>query len=284
MKRQNEQSSSQDFDLSARISWFFAMKLVITKIGVTWFVVRVVACLLKKRSFVGLLSISFFLGSILGVMLYSQTCHAQEVNDTLSVRRSYELKKQKLAFQLSLDNRHSFLGNTPILVTGLNAGLRIKGKYRVGIGAYTIGVEYDPISIFSNRTQTADTVSSALQLDFLTPNFTYTFLDRRWIELSIPLEAGLGQQRSTEQPGGTHSTHEIRSIFVPVSVGAGVLLKPNRWMGVTMLAGYRKSLENNHRDGFDGWYYGYRVNFFLGNLIRDLKEYRSQKQNLKPIS
>lgn len=235
--------------------------------------------LMNKMRFV---ATSLLLFGTLWFSFSSPVCVAQGVNDTLSIRRSYAVEKKKLAFQLALDNRHSFLGSTPIMIIGLNAGLKIKGRYRVGIGAYTLGRKYAPTTLFSKRTKTTDTLSSALRLDFLTPNFTYTFLDRRWIELSIPVEAGVGQRRFMVRNEGTNKSREVKSLFVPVSVGAAILLKPSRWVGFTLFAGYRKSLENTYRDGFDGWYYGYRLNLFLGNVVRDWKRYHAQKQHLNP--
>lgn len=62
---------------------------------------------------------------------------------------------------------------------------------------------------------------------------------------------------------------------MPAEIGLGVLLKPTRWVGLSALAGYRKSvLEIDFKDDFDGWYYGYRLNLFVGNLWADWRRYR----------
>ncbi len=78
---------------------------------------------------------------------------------------------------------------------------------------------------------------------------------------------------------------ERKGLFVPAEVGFSILLKPTRWVGISGLIGYRKSLaEVDFKGDFDGWFYSYRLNIFLGNIISDVRKIREQKRQNRVLS
>ena len=62
---------------------------------------------------------------------------------------------------------------------------------------------------------------------------------------------------------------------MPVEAGVSVLIKPTRWVGVSGSVGYRKSIfEIDYKEDFDGMYFSYRVNVFVGGIWRDWRQYQ----------
>ena len=61
--------------------------------------------------------------------------------------------------------------------------------------------------------------------------------------------------------------------------GLSVLVKPFRWVGVSGSVGYRKSVfEIDYKEDFDGLYFSYRLNVFVGAIWRDWRAYRLQRR------
>lgn len=176
---------------------------------------------------------------------------------------------------LTIDNRNSFVQASAVRIIGLNVGLMPRGKpYRLGLGGYTLRRSYSQLYIYSGKgknTKLKDTFTPELNLTYFTPNFTYIFFRRRFFELSIPLDIGLGRSHYTVTDEKGNVVTDSKGLFFPAEVGVGVLIKATRWVGVSGAAGYRLSLkEIDYKEDFDGWYYSYRINLFIGPIWHDL--------------
>ncbi|MBC7920498.1 MAG: hypothetical protein H7Z75_05350 [Ferruginibacter sp.] len=183
----------------------------------------------------------------------------------------------RLGLVLGFDNRFSFVRESPVRIYGLNVGVKYH-RSRFGLGGYTLRKDYRDHTYVSVRNR-QDTVRPCLNLAFATPNFTYTFFNSRWVELCAPLEVGVGNSHFTLFNTRQEVIRERRGLFVPAAAGLGMLVKPTRWVGFSAAAGYRKSLlETDFKGDFDGWYYCYRVNVFLGNLLDDYRQQRERKR------
>lgn len=182
---------------------------------------------------------------------------------------------------LVIDNRNSFVQASAVRIIGLNIGVVPRGKnYRLGLGAYTLRRSYADLYTYSGRGKNRKlkaTLTPALSLTYFTPNFAYTFLRHRFIELSIPIDVGLGWSHYTITDENGRVTTDNRGLFIPAEVGVGVLLKPTRWVGISGAAGYRLSLkEIEYKEDFNGWYYSYRLNLFVGNIWHDWRAHRQR--------
>ena len=199
--------------------------------------------------------------------------------------------RRRVGFVLSLDNRNSFVQSSAVYIIGLNAGVVLPGhRWRVGLGGYTLRRNYADQYVYQYKNgkrtkKIADTLTPELSLTYLTPNVSYVFVQRRWLEVSVPLELGIGRSHYTEtdQNGNLHIDN--RGLFVPIEAGVTVLLKPFRWVGVSGSVGYRKSvLETDYKDDFDGMYFSYRLNVFVGVVWRDWCQYRQHRRALLPVN
>lgn len=187
---------------------------------------------------------------------------------------------------LIIDNRNSFVQASAVRIIGLNVGVVPRGKpYRLGLGAYTLRRSYADLYTYTGKgkkRKLKDTLTPELSLTYLTPNFTYTFFNRRFIELSVPLDIGLGRSHYTITDENGNITTDDRGLFIPAEAGLGVLLKPTRWVGISGAAGYRLSLkEIDYKEDFDGWYYSYRLNLFVGAIWHDWRAYHQRRRTCR---
>ncbi len=175
-----------------------------------------------------------------------------------------------------IDNRNSFVQASAVRIIGLNIGLTPRGKhYRLGLAGYTLRRSYAQLYTYSGKgkkQKLKDTLTPELSLTYFTPNFAYTFYHNRWLELSIPVDVGIGRSHYTVTDQHDKVTTDNKGLFFPAEIGVGVLLKPTRWVGISGAVGYRASLkEIDYQEDFNGWYYSYRLNLFVGAIWHDLK-------------
>jgi hypothetical protein len=189
--------------------------------------------------------------------------------------------RPRLGFSLVLDNRNSFVQASAVRIIGVNVGVVPRGKpYRLGLGAYTLRRSYADLYTYAGKGRNRrlkDTLTPSLSLTYCTPNFAYTFFSRRFIELSVPVDVGLGRSHYTVTDEHDNVITDNKGLFIPAEIGLGVLLKPTRWVGLSGAAGYRVSLkEIDYKEDFNGWYYSYRLNLFVGNIWHDWQQYRQR--------
>ena len=210
--------------------------------------------------------------------LGAATCQGQGLGYPPAPLNSH---RPRFSPSLSLDNRNSFVQASAVRIIGVNIGVMPRGKpYRLGLGAYTLRRNYAELYTYSGKGKNRklkDTLAPMLSLTYFTPNFSYTFLSRRYLELSVPVDVGLGRSHYTITDQKGNVTTDSRGLFIPVEVGVGVLLKPTRWVGVSGTAGYRLSLKAiDYKEDFNGWYYSYRLNLFVGTIWHDWRAYRQR--------
>lgn len=189
--------------------------------------------------------------------------------------------RRRVGFILSLDNRQSFVQASAVHIIGVNAAIVLPNRrWRVGLGGYTLSRNYADLYVYQvkngKRTRKIiDTFTPQLDLTYFTPNVSYVFLQRRWLEISLPVQLGLGRSHYYETDAAGITQNSARGLFFPLEAGVSVLLKPFRWAGVSGSVGYRKSLfEVNYKEDFDGMYFSYRLNVFVGVIWRDWQAYR----------
>ena len=205
----------------------------------------------------------------------SRLAPAQQFVAGNSLPAPHPLVGPRFVPSLIIDNRNSFLQSSAVRIIGLNVGLTPRGKhYRLGLAGYTLRRSYSQLYTYSGKGKSAklkDTFTPELNLTYFTPNFTYIFFHRHFIELSIPVDVGLGRSHYTVTDEKGATTTERKGLFFPAEVGFGVLLRPTRWVGISGAVGYRLSLKQiDYKEDFDGWYYSYRLNLFVGPIWRDL--------------
>ncbi len=189
--------------------------------------------------------------------------------------------EKKIAPLLAFDSRNTFLAlnnkqDNPVNLYGGRFGLRYK-KWKFWLGFANIAASSKAPQKIRNQTSINPTVPSIsinreLNLYFFTATPEYIFLYRKYLELSIPLEFGIGYANLKNINERDVVIKEQKGVFVPIESGINMLIKPTRWFGIIGRGGYRKTINvSGFNADYDGWYYSYSLAVFLGNIYRDLK-------------
>jgi len=212
-------------------------------------------------------------------------CFGQKENVTLDFReriRNDSLKiyrTKKIAFDFQFDNRNSFIRNKAISIQGINIGLNFSSGVRWGIGGYRV---IRPFQTYSSIDNQKITTNRELDLYYVTPNFQYNFIEKKWIEVSVLLEIGFGNIDYKIYSENYIKLREKKGFFIPSGIGTEVLIIPIRWIGLDGMIGYRKSLKSYEINAdFDGMFYSYGVKAFLGVIYHDLKYHHRKKKILR---
>lgn len=215
-------------------------------------------------------------------------CYGQKENITLDFRdRIHEdslkiYKTKKISFDFQFDNRNSFIQNKAISIQGINIGLNFASGVRWGIGGYRV---IRPFQTYKSVDAQKITTYKELDLYYITPNFQYTFIDKKWIQSSVNLEIGFGSIDYKIYNEGHTKERDKKGFFLPSGAGVEVIIIPIRWIGLDGMIGYRKSLKSYEiSTDFDGMYYSYGLKVFLGVIFHDLKYHHHKKKIMREVS
>ena len=217
---------------------------------------------------------------------------------------SVSVNTKKRAFDLQLDKRNTFLKNKDqvlqVDVNGLNAGFTFNSRYRIGLGAYLISDAIAKPYVTRNVQYKKVLVQKAIQLYYVTPNFSYIFYRSQWLDLAIPLEIGIGRSNiSQADTNGTsvplysfrydktlrrNVASEIpgKNIFFIGELGLLATIKLSDDVGLSSSIGYRQILkEIGLEQDFNGLYYSVGLKLFptpiKERVVRDYKAWRAKK-------
>ncbi len=204
----------------------------------------------------------YILAYFTSIFLYGQNNSLQHKIDSLSFKfkkdSAHIYRFKVLRPFAAIDNRNSFIKDGPVNVKGIQAGVIIKEKHTVGFGLYSL--QNNSRQSVDNKNENNVFAKRSLRLNYLTLFYQYVIIDKRFFELDLPLEVGLGgyhirvedtvvHKVITDKNGGTLLT----------SGGVNIILKPVKWIGISGTAGYRFAFDKNPNVNFSGAYYSYGV-------------------------
>ncbi|MFI5140906.1 MAG: hypothetical protein ACHQII_01005 [Bacteroidia bacterium] len=218
--------------------------------------------------------------------LFAQTLNPQQqhIKDSLTAQlkadSTHIYRPQKYRPFINLDQRNSFIRNQAININGLQLGVLINDRHVFGLGGYIITSS----SKAQVKTKTDKNISTnrTLNMDYGTFFYQYTLLDKRFWEIDIQAELGLGTYEFKYYDVNTNKLLADRKAGMLVG-GIGPLLafKPTKWLGIIGMVGYRFTSEKNTNLNFNGFYYSYGAWFDMRQIIRDYKYYLVKKRKYK---
>lgn len=215
-------------------------------------------------------------------MLLVTQLHAQSKYDSLKVKlRNDSLKIFKpriFRLQIALDNRNTFIRKEPVDMRGFAVGFMLFDRFKYGIGLYSIHNIYKGISnvkgieVFGIRD---------LRMNYVTWYFDYVFINRRFWEISLPTEAGVGNYNLVIRHSENDTLISRRSGGVStVGIALDVTFKPLKYFGLNAMGGLRKTFEKDQYLNFDGAFYALGIKFYLRETQRDIR-YAIKKRKYK---
>jgi hypothetical protein len=202
---------------------------------------------------------------------------------------------QKLRPFLGIDQRNSWIKNesgtknVPINVNGLQLGVILKENHTVGFGIYNITNTSKQAKKITDKDQRV--TYQNLKLSYFTLFYQYVIIDKRYFELDLPLEIGLGNYNYYLSDSAQNILPKSieNNPFRLTGGGVNIVLKPFRWIGVTAMGGYRFAiLDKNSHLNLNGPYYSYGVWLDIRQIYRDINfywvkrpKYRKQLKSLQ---
>ena len=174
---------------------------------------------------------------------------------------------------VSLDNRHSFIKEAPVNVKGFQLGVTLHERHTMGFGVYSIQKNSKEVS--SARNDQKKVAIRALSLSYLTTFYQYVVISKRFYQIDLPLEVGIGsyQLNFLDTLTKLPIAPQKKGGLLLAGAGVGLTFKPTRWLGLTGTAGLRGVLDGNSNINFSGAYYSYGIWLDLRQIYRDVKYY-----------
>ena len=237
---------------------------------------------------------------LITILINKSVAQTKGINDS----SHKEMVEKKWEFDFQLDQRTSFLNGkqysgNPVSINGLTIGWTFKNRFRIGFGGYLIKaqankaffIKYNPkiesfapsATILGKGNSKSYLVQSKTQMYYFTPSFEYIFYSSKWLDLSIPIEIGVGYSNlslteyfsNRELPILNKNGQVIKgeSIFFPALIGLSVMINLSPDVGLSASFGYRKILsEIGLSQNFDGLYYQIGLQLFPTNIKNNLKK------------
>lgn len=254
--------------------------------------------------------------------------HAQERPDSVVMRGLATcdtiptLSAKRWVFDSQIDQRNSFIpagkSNSSLPIFGYTLGWTRWGRLRLGGGAYyassnaghgyLVKVTPDlqtltPSSVVVNvHSNNYYLVQKKTQMIYITPSVEWIFFKSKWLDLSIPLEIGVGYSKiklsdyfsGADIPIYNYRTKKTlpgNTIFFPALSGLSAMVNLTPDVGFQLGAGYRFILQEvGLSQDFDGLFYQFGAQLYPENFIkafkkdyRDWKEKKRKRKNEKRL-
>lgn len=180
----------------------------------------------------------------------------------------------------TIDNRNSFISNAPVNLRGFQLGFRYKEVHVFGFGIYRI----TPFSqrIFKITNPNNEIINRSLKLNYSTLFYKFRIYNSRFLEVHIPVEAGVGMARARNFDSIRQAVIKSEDIRIfPAGTGLQLILKPVKWAGLSTIGGYRLVNEGSIKLNFNGWYYSFGLWLDLRQIYRDTKYYGFTKKRYR---
>lgn len=227
----------------------------------------------------------FFL-TLFQIVLNSQvlTEKQKQKKDSLTAKlkadSTHIFRYQKYRPYFNLDQRNSFIRGQSININGLQLGVLINEKHVFGLGGYIITLSSQQKVKTKNDKNIS--VNRSLNMDYGTFFYQYVLLDKRYVEIDLQSELGVGVYTFNYYELTTNKFLTSRSAKMIVGgVGPLLAIKPTKWIGIIGMIGYRYTSEKNTTLNFNGAYYSYGVWLDLRQIIRDYRYYLNKKRKYR---
>lgn len=176
-----------------------------------------------------------------------------------SIRESL---KHKPSLYATFDSRGSFISNEIAQIKSVKLGLTYNKQFTIALGYNWLNTNFE--------TTIGNGVKAKLNMQYITPYIEYSFLERKNIEVTIPVYLGLGRAFYQDEQKNNHQQNFILT-YEPAMTATYRFLK---YFGVGAGLGYRLMLVGNNKinEQFNSPIYLFKAKIFFGRLYKDLKK------------
>lgn len=197
--------------------------------------------------------------------------HNQFVKDSIWIYRP------KSVFPLlASDQRNSFINGNAVNIWGVKAGVTLYDRHNMGIGGYSLNTSAQHYVPRIDRT-----LNQTMKVQYLTTFYEYSFIEKRWWEVGMPVEVGFGNYKINSTDANTGKVLPTRNGWiVPLGTGIDINFKPTKWFAINIIGGYRFTIANNPHINLSGWYYSFGGTVYVRQILQDFR-YFNKKRNYK---
>ncbi len=185
---------------------------------------------------------------------------------------------------LFYDSRDPTNRHIPISVWGVRVGVRFPNNIKIGVGYY-----FTRQALRYPQPFGPDRVLVGRRLKYLMAYVEPFIFRRRWLDLSVPIEAGYGFARYDLASSIPDQPTVQFGNFVPIGVGVSAAFKlplsnkftPLRWIGISAYIGYRYAFQNTVADksiNYAGIFYSIGPTFFFDRMRNDYQVWRQRRK------
>ncbi|HXD92455.1 MAG TPA: hypothetical protein VNX01_04540 [Bacteroidia bacterium] len=208
-------------------------------------------------------------------LLQAQTkaCKLDSLRDQFIKDSTWIFRPKNVFPLLASDQRNSYIGGKPVNIWGIKGGVTLFDRHNVGLGVYSVTNSTQRYIARQDRTINQNTT-----LQYLTAFYEYSFIERRWWEVGIPIEIGGGMYNIGSTDVNTNKALPNRKgLFIPLGTALDVYFKPTRWFAINVMGGYRVAITDNARLNFNGWFYSFGGAIYLRQILQDLRYYNKKR-------
>ncbi len=212
------------------------------------------------------------LGSIIPLSAQTKTSQLDSLTQKFLNDSAHIYRLKKFRPYADLDHYQTYLNDKLVNIRGFSIGAMYNNRHAFGLGLHGITLNDQKKAV--TRFRDTANVAEQLSLRYASLFYQYTFINNRYLAVFMPTQLGIGRyvlttdnlarnKRISQKTGGT----------IPASLGATLVLKPIKWVGISGTGGYRMVLDKNPNLNFSGLFFGYGVWLDIQQIIRDVKFY-----------
>lgn len=186
---------------------------------------------------------------------------------------------QKFRLRVALDQRQSWVKNqrsarvVPVAINGFQIGAILFERHTIGFGNYNIASQSKKPTKISDQLNVVR--YEELFMHYNTLFYEYRLIGKRYFEIDIPVEIGLGRYvyNLKDEIQSKLLWHE-HGLMKVGGAGLQLILKPVKWIGLVGMGGYRFAGFNKKTNlDFSSFYYTYGVWVDIRQIHRDMRFY-----------
>lgn len=233
------------------------------------------AFMLRRILYTLLLAIGFGNFSNAQDTLYDKK-HRPLTYDNFVRDSAFAVRVKVVRPQFRFDNRNVYFKGQMLALGGYDAGVMLADRLRVTVGYYRTNQN---LSSYHKEVGTTQ-YNRKLNLTYFSLNTEFTYINKRFFSLGMPLEFGFGKNTSRYNPTPTSTVEYKQDGFVLVAdFGLSLTFKPIRWIGIRGVVGYRKNIVNQVQDfRFDGLITSVGLNIDFREITKDFRLFKLKKR------
>ncbi|MEO8762630.1 MAG: hypothetical protein ABI388_13295 [Bacteroidia bacterium] len=192
------------------------------------------------------------------------------------LRDSIKIITPKLiSLEARMDSRASSFQGTEVNIYGYYVGAMIKQKLSLGLAYYRLSTVLP-----AQKTINGVNTGTSLVVNCGSINSELIYLDRRFFSLGFPLEFAFGQYNltSTNTDNNTLISQQVKFLAF-ANFGLSGTFKPFKFVGLKVMAGYRKSIYPEEKKfEFNGVYSSLGLFVDLADILSNIKMYKLMKK------